>query len=109
MTQIESNQAESTRARMSRGRLAAWATLLVLVGVAAPRLAKENLLSEGGVVAEHPPLPEFPVSSGLDDSRWLGTEPLTVASMLGRVWVLKVWTFGCITLRALDPLCQRVE
>ena len=96
MGMTDREPSRSNPAKPSRGRLVVWAVVLLLVGMAAPRLAKENLLSEGGAVEESQALPEFPQSSGLDDSRWIGTEPLTVEAMRGRVWVLKVWTFGCI-------------
>lgn len=86
---------EPNERRSRSGRWIAWAIVLALVAVAAPRLGRENLFSAGGEVAGAPPLPEFPTSSRIG-SRWIGTEPLTVEALRGRVWVLKVWTFGCI-------------
>ncbi len=76
----------------SRRRLACWGALLLLLGAAAPRLARENFLSEGGELAESRRLPEFPG----EDAIWVGTEPLSTSEMRGRVWILKVWTFGCV-------------
>jgi thiol-disulfide isomerase/thioredoxin len=38
------------------------------------------------------PAPEFPTT---DPSRWVG-EPVTLASLRGKVVLLDVWTFGCI-------------
>ena len=71
--------------------MAVWATLLALLVIAAPRLSRENLFSEGGRVERARTLPEFPLGQA-----WVGTDPLTTSDMRGRVWVLKVWTFGCV-------------
>ncbi len=75
-----------------RKRLFAWLMVIVLLGIATPRLRRENFLSEGGETAQSTPLPEFPSGQG----EWVGTAPLSTADMRGRVWVLKVWTFGCV-------------
>ncbi len=81
----------------SKGRLTLWALLLGLVGLAAPRIGRENFFSEGGATEEAVALPAFPrrTESG-GESPWIGTEPLDLEGMGGRVWVLKVWAFECI-------------
>lgn len=76
----------------SRRRLLVWGALLLAVALARPRLSKENFFSAGGETAEAVPLPEIPTAAG----DWIGTEPLTNADLRGRVWILKVWTFGCV-------------
>jgi len=81
-----------TLARPPGRRLAILATLLALLAVGAPRLSRENLFSEGGRLEVARTVPEFPPGQGA----WVGTEPMTTAEMRGRVWVLKVWTFGCL-------------
>jgi len=73
-------------------RLAIWGAVLALVCVGAPRIAKENFFSEGGRIEEERYLPEFPEPGG----GWIGTEPLTLEDLRGRVTLLEVWTFGCI-------------
>ena len=76
----------------SRRRLGTWLVVLIALGISAPRLHRENFFSEGGETPERTPLPEFPAAQG----DWIGTSPMTVADMRGKVWVLKVWTFGCV-------------
>lgn len=75
-----------------RRRLIRWSIALVLLVAGWPRLSKENLFSQGGETEAALPLPELPIASG----DWIGTAPLTNADLRGRVWVLKVWTFGCV-------------
>ena len=75
-----------------RRRLGAWLLVLAVLGFSAPRMHRENLFSQGGETEEVMPLPEFPDGSG----DWIGIAPMTTADMRGRVWVLKVWTFGCV-------------
>jgi thiol-disulfide isomerase/thioredoxin len=60
--------------------------------MALPRLRRENFLAPGGALAAPIPLPELDPRA----ERWIGCAPLSTADMRGRVWVLKVWTFGCI-------------
>lgn len=73
-------------------RLVIWSFVLIGLLVAVPVLQRENLFSEGGELAEPVALPGFP-TTGVE---WIGTEPLTLDDLRGRVWVLKVWTFGCV-------------
>lgn len=76
----------------SRRRLIGWSLGLALLLTAAPRLRRENLLGTGGEVADARPLPPLPT----DPAAWIGCAPMTVDDLRGRVWVLKVWTFGCV-------------
>lgn len=76
----------------SKRRLVTWSLILLSLLIAVPALQRENLFSEGGALTGRRALPEFP-TTGVE---WLGTEPLTLEDLRGRVWVLKVWTFGCI-------------
>lgn len=78
--------------RPPRRRLIAWALGLALLVVATPRLRRENLLGAGGELAEARPMPPLPT----DPAAWIGCTPMTVDDLRGRVWILKVWTFGCV-------------
>jgi hypothetical protein len=81
----------STRAP-SRRRLIRWLVVLVLACVGASRLRRENWLASGGETERAVPLPAIPQHP----DRWIGTQPLSNAELRGRVWILKVWTFGCV-------------
>jgi thiol-disulfide isomerase/thioredoxin len=75
-----------------RRRLLGWGALLILLLAGLPRLQRENLLGGGGELDAPRALPPLPADPGA----WIGSAPLTVDDLHGRVWVLKVWTFGCI-------------
>ena len=93
----------------SRRRLAAWLFVSGLCALGAQRLRRENWFAPGGVTGDARPLPEFRPGR----ERWVGGEPVTTADMHGRVWVLVVWTFGCINcVRSIpyaNELTQRFE
>ena len=93
----------------SRRRLAIWGALLALLCFGAPRLSRENLFSAGGRLDEPIALPEFPTR----DAVWIGGGPTSVAKMRGRVWLLKVWTFGCVncirSIPYVNDLKQRYD
>ena len=88
----------------SRRRLAAWAIAISVLAVGVPRLQRENLFSEGGETQAALPLPEIPTASG----DWIGTAPMTNADLRGRIWVLKVWTFGCVNCIRSIPFTNKL-
>lgn len=74
-----------------RRRLVAWSIAVLVLAVGLPWLRRENPFSAGGETEAALPLPQIPTAGD-----WIGTAPLTNADLQGRVWVLKVWTFGCV-------------
>ncbi|MFT7664592.1 MAG: thiol-disulfide isomerase/thioredoxin [Planctomycetota bacterium] len=92
-----------------RRRLAIWGSILALLCFGAPQLSRENFLSDGGRLDQPIALPGFPDGA----ANWIGGEPMTVGEMHGRVWVLKVWTFGCVncvrSIAFVNGLSERYE
>ena len=71
--------------------LALWLTLLGVASVASWELRKWNFFAPGGVLAESRPMLLPPEGA---QGFWDGIAPLEETDLLGKVWVIYVWTFG---------------
>jgi thiol-disulfide isomerase/thioredoxin len=79
-----------------RAAALAFVTVLYAVGMPASASPGEVVLTDYGAA------PEF---SGIE--HWLNSEPLTIASLRGKVVLLDFWTYSCINC-VRDALCDQV-